>query len=510
MAPDQNNSGQADHTPFAADAAAKNGENGGRGENGESGETGANAGSEAPATERLALRYLAAVDRVLAEPGVAALAQRYGRETLKDALRNLQAEWRGLGHAPGWAADPAAYRQPLGRALRTRDYQRVFNLTGTLLHSNLGRAPLSQAVLERVVELITRPATIEYRLDQGRRGDRDQPVADRLRLLTGAEDVTVVNNNAAAVVLVLNSLALGRPVPVSRGELIEIGGSFRLPEIMERAGCHLVEVGATNRTHGYDYERALTPETGCVLKIHPSNYHIEGFTAEVDTPALARLTREAGVPLCVDLGSGALVDFTQWGLPKEPTPQETLRQGADLVTFSGDKLLGSVQCGIIAGRKDLIAQLKKNPLKRALRPDKVTLALLQETLKLYEAPEALPQELPLLQALLTPDEELERRAEAIRDSLTPLLGGYTIAVEASPCVLGSGSLPDQELPSLAVTITADKNAKLRELETRLRALPVPVIGRIARDRLWLDMRGAAELPQLQASLAMLASARPAG
>src|SRR5690606_39167447 len=272
----------------------------------------------------------------------------------------------------------------------------VFNLTGTVLHTNLGRALPAPELFDAVRDLATRPMNLEFDLTTGVRGVRDAPVVRRLVLLTGAEAATVVNNNAAALLLVLNTLAHDRPVPVSRGELIEIGGSFRLPEIMERAGCRLLEVGTTNRTHPADFRRALAERPALLLKVHPSNFHISGFTRAVSTRELAGIARGAGVPLCVDLGSGTLVDLARWGLPHEPTPAEVLRHGADLVTFSGDKLLGGVQAGLIVGRRDLIDALNANPLKRALRPDKVTLALLDRTLALYEEPDTLPMRLPLL------------------------------------------------------------------------------------------------------------------
>ena len=459
--------------------------------------------SEARTTPAPRLRDLPGIDRLLDDPGIDKLCQRFGRLTVKQQLQALQNGWRASGEPPPWAAEPAAYAAALAPALDRTEYRPVINLTGTVLHSNLGRAPLSPEIVARVTELITRPASLEYDVAVGRRGDRDEPVAARLRTLTGAEDATVVNNNAAAVLLVLNTLALNRSVPVSRGELIEIGGSFRLPDIMARAGCRLVEVGATNRTHPADYRNAVDVDTGCLLKIHPSNYHIEGFTKSVSLTEMAVIANESTLPLVIDLGSGTLVNLERWGLPHEPTPTEMLNQGADLVTFSGDKLLGAVQSGIIVGRRDLIQQVKRNPLKRALRPDKVTLTILQETLKLYEEPDSLPQTIPLLQQLLTPMEELEERARSIADTLRDRLPGFTVAVEPGACQLGSGSLPDQEIASLCVVVGHNKAANVRRLETRLRQLPTPVIGRISQDRLWLDMRGAADPTALIESLARL-------
>jgi L-seryl-tRNA(Ser) seleniumtransferase len=352
---------------------------------------------------------------------------------------------------------------------------------------------------------------LEFDLATGRRGDREAPVEARLRRLTGAEAATVVNNCAAALMLVLNSFALTREVPVSRGELIEIGGSFRLPDIMARAGCRLVEIGATNRTRLADYADAVTPDTALLLKVHPSNYRIQGFTEAPSIRELAALARERSLPLCVDLGSGALLDFARWGLPHEPTPQELLDQGADLVIFSGDKLLGSVQAGIVVGRADLVAVCRRNPMKRALRADKVTLALLEHTLGLYEDPVRLAEELPMLQWLDVADDELHRRGAALAGRLRARLGSaFTIEVEPSRAEMGSGSLPEETIGSLAVTIANPEDRALRELLTALRALPIPVIGRIGQGRVWLDLRGARPLDDLLASIDALDAAAVPG
>jgi len=345
---------------------------------------------------------------------------------------------------------------------------------------------------------------LEFDLATGRRGDREAPVEARLRRLTGAPAATVVNNCAAALMLVLNTFALGRRVPVSRGELIEIGGSFRLPEIMERAGCQLIEVGATNRTHLQDFAGAIDDNTGLLLQVHPSNYRIQGFTSTPTVRDLAGLARDRALPFCVDLGSGTLLDLAPWGLPHEPTPQEILGQGADLVIFSGDKLLGSVQAGVILGRADLVEACRRNPMKRALRADKVTLALLDHTLGLYEQPELLQQHLPLVRWLALTSEELEQRAQAVGAQLgADLPQTYAIAIESSPAEMGSGSLPEETLPSLAVTIRHGEDRALRDLVAALRQLPVPIVGRHTQGRIWLDMRGAEPLGELLASLAIL-------
>ncbi len=296
--------------------------------------------------------------------------------------------------------------------------------------------------------------------------------------------------------LCLNTAALGREVIVSRGELIEIGGSFRLPEIMERAGCRLVEVGTTNRTHLRDYEAAIGEKTGMLLKVHPSNYQISGFTHDVGVAELAGLAREHDLPLCVDLGSGTLVDLQRWGLPHEPMPQEILAQGADLVTFSGDKLLGSVQAGIIVGDAENVAAIKRNPMKRALRPDKLTLAFLDSTLRLYENPEQLSERVPLLRSLTRSLSELENRGEVLARSLETVLRDFDVHLVPSEVQIGSGSLPDQRIASRAVRITHSDPSQVRGLGERLRRLPTPVIGRLHQDAVWLDLRGAEPLDEL--------------
>jgi L-seryl-tRNA(Ser) seleniumtransferase len=358
----------------------------------------------------------------------------HGLATVKTALRQLQSLWRACGTEPEWAVDAAGYARELNSRLNPLEYQPVFNLTGTIIHTNLGRSILSEELYDAVRPLVTQPMNLEFNLETGKRGDRDAAVERRLCVLTGAEAATVVNNNAAALMLVLNTFALGKRVPVSRGELIEIGGSFRLPELMTRAGCELLEVGTTNRTHLKDFRAAAAEPIGLLLKVHPSNFHISGFTKSVSVREMADLAHEYGLPLCVDLGSGTLVDLAKFGLPHEPMPQEVLAQGADLVTFSGDKLLGSVQAGLIVGRKVYVDACKTNPMKRALRPDKLTLAFLDKTLALYESAEELPDQLPLLRIMTAPLDALQQRAELVRDSLAERLGDdWKIEVTNSEC-----------------------------------------------------------------------------
>lgn len=445
-------------------------------------------------------RDLPAIDRLINAPAIAPLLGRHGPERVKAALRALQQSWRDAGSVPEWAAEPEAYVGALDGRLGRHEYQPVFNLTGTIIHTNLGRALLSAETFAAVEPLVTRPMNLEFDLESGKRGHRDGVVADKLRLLTGAEAATVVNNGAAALMLVLNTFALDRSVPVSRGELIEIGGSFRLPDIMARSGCRLTEVGTTNRTHLEDFEAAIDDETGLLLKVHPSNFHVSGFTSAVATADLVALAHRSGLPVCVDLGSGSLVDLTRWGLPFEPMPQQLIEQGVDLVTFSGDKLLGAVQAGIILGRRDLIDALNRNPMKRALRADKLTLTFLSKTLSLYEEPELLPERLPLLRTLTTPLHELEQRAAAVAATLANRLPGCQVDIAPGESQIGSGSLPDRTIPSVCVRISADTETRVRALHEHLRKLAVPVIGRVQQGSVWLDMRGAEHLDDLCATL----------
>ena len=450
------------------------------------------------------LRDLPSIDRVLAQPAVRALVRTHGATAVTAAARVLQQEFRATREVPTWAGDPAAYADALGARLPTRGYRPVFNLTGTLIHTNLGRAPLPQEIVDAITPILTRPSNLEFDLETGRRGQRDQFVAERIADHVGAEAATIVNNNAAALLLVLNTFALGGAVPVSRGELIEIGGSFRLPAIMERSGCQLVEVGTTNRTHPHDFEAELA-HARMLLKVHPSNYHIEGFTRTVSNKEMAALATRADIPFCVDLGSGTLVDLTRFGLPYEPTPMDVLREGADLVTFSGDKLLGSVQAGIIVGRADLISALNQNPLKRALRVDKFTLATLDATCALYDEPDSLPARLPVIRTLSTAEQELRTRADAVARVLGEQIPAADVEVVPSAAQIGSGALPDQSVPSIAVRLYGLRGSELERASDRLRQLPVPVIARINQEALWLDMHGADPLDELTTNLASLES-----
>lgn len=367
----------------------------------------------------------------------------------------------------------------------------MFNLTGTVLHTNLGRAPLAESAIAAVTDAMRSAVTLEYSLEGAGRGHRDRAVADLLCALTGAEDACIVNNNAAAVFLLLTVMAAGKQVVVSRGELVEIGGAFRIPDVMRQAGCELVEVGTTNRTHLKDYRQAINENTGLLMKVHTSNYSIEGFTAAVSEQQLAALGQECSIPTATDLGSGSLVDMTRYGLPAEPMPQQLIAAGVDLVTFSGDKLLGGPQAGIILGKKQWIERLQQHPLKRALRADKMTLAALDATLRLYQQPDRLVEQLPSLRLLTRPASEIAACAQRL---LAPLIACYgtdfTLDIESCWSQIGSGSLPVDRLPSWALTFTPKdgRGSTLEALTARWRTLTKPVIGRVADGRLWLDLR----------------------
>ena len=449
---------------------------------------------------------LPAVDRVLGTAAAAEAIARHGRQPTLAAVRERLAALRADGAVAGPEAVAADAARALDAAARPQ-VRPVFNLTGTVLHTNLGRALLAEAAVEAAVTAMRQALALEFDLGGGRRGERDAALRDLLVELTGAEDATVVNNNAAAVLLTLNTLAEGREAIVSRGELIEIGGAFRMPDIMARAGTRLVEVGTTNRTHARDYSGALGPETGLILKVHPSNYRIEGFTKAVPAPELARIAHDHGVPLVNDLGSGTLVDLTAYGLPREPTVAEAVAEGADLVTFSGDKLLGGPQAGFIVGRRELVARINRNPMKRAVRLDKIRIAALEATLRLYRDPDRLPERLPTLRLLTRPRAAIAALAERLRPDLAAAVGpGF--AVEPADCgsQIGSGALPTETVPSAGLAIRpADARAGgIVALAAAFRALPVPVIGRIADGGLVLDLRCLEDEAGFRANLAALA------
>jgi L-seryl-tRNA(Ser) seleniumtransferase len=455
------------------------------------------------------LRDLPSVDQVLKMPAATMAVAAFGHAQTAAAVRGALAVAREAVRAGTLAPDAESVAATAAATLAAgaRSTQRpVFNLTGTVLHTNLGRALLAEAAVVAAVEAMRSPVSLEFDLATGRRGERDDHLRGLLRELTGAEDATVVNNNAAAVLLVLNTLGQGRQSIISRGELIEIGGAFRMPDIMARAGTALREIGTTNRTHPKDYAAALGPESGLILKVHTSNYRIAGFTAEVEARELAPLARKHGVPLVHDLGSGTLADLAGIGLAHEPTVREAVAEGADLVTFSGDKLLGGPQAGFIVGRAELVAAINRNPMKRALRVDKIRLAALEATLRLYRDPARLAERLPTLRLLARKAEEIEAQARRILPAVAQAVGGLA-AVEVRACAsqIGSGALPLETLPSaaLALTVPDDSGRALNALAAALRELPVPVVGRIADGALLLDLRCLEDEPGFLASLAAL-------
>ncbi|MBB2215030.1 L-seryl-tRNA(Sec) selenium transferase [Escherichia coli] len=414
---------------------------------------------------------LPAIDRLLRDSSFLSLRDTYGHTRVVELLRQMLDEARevirGSQTLPAWCENwaqevDARLTKEAQSALRP-----VINLTGTVLHTNLGRALQAEAAVEAVAQ------------------------AQLLCRITGAEDACIVNNNAAAVLLMLAATASGKEVVVSRGELVEIGGAFRIPDVMRQAGCTLHEVGTTNRTHANDYRQAVNENTALLMKVHTSNYSIQGFTKAIDEAELVALGKELDVPVVTDLGSGSLVDLSQYGLPKEPMPQELIAAGVSLVSFSGDKLLGGPQAGIIVGKKEMIARLQSHPLKRALRADKMTLAALEATLRLYLHPEALSEKLPTLRLLTRSAEVIQIQAQRLQAPLAAHYGAE-FAVQVMPCLsqIGSGSLPVDRLPSAALTFTPHdgRGSHLESLAARWRELPVPVIGRIYDGRLWLDLR----------------------
>ena len=439
------------------------------------------------------LRKLPSVDEVLRTVNAGDAVKRFGRAAVVGAVRRVIAASRANGGIPSEPDEVTSGALALLQAQEKPKLRPVFNLTGTVLHTNLGRAVLAESAIEAAVTAMRSAMALEFDLEGGRRGERDDHLRGLLCELTGAEDATVVNNNAAAVLIVLNTLAHRRETIVSRGELIEIGGAFRMPEIMSRAGTKLVEVGTTNRTHKRDYVGAIGAKTGIIFKVHTSNYRIEGFTKEVGARELATLASERKIPMVHDLGSGTLVDLAQFGLAHEPAVAEAIADGADVVTFSGDKLLGGPQAGFIVGRKDLIAAINRNPMKRALRLDKMRIAAIEATLKLYRDPDRLAQRLPTVRLLSLSRSAIEACSRRLLSDVQAAVGPlFSVEVTACESQIGSGALPLVTVPSagLAIRSLSARGAGrlLKRLAEGLRDLDIPVVGRIEEQALVLDLR----------------------
>ena len=460
---------------------------------------------------------LPSVDKLLRLPGVAALLERHGHTLVADQSRQLVAALRAeilAGTLPAARLAPQALADALTARVAARlapRMRQVLNLTGTVVHTNLGRALLAEPALQHLLAMMSGPNNLEYDIASGGRGDRDSIVEELLTTITGAEAATVVNNNAAAVLLTIAALTREREVVVSRGELVEIGGAFRMPDVMAAAGATMVEVGTTNRTHPADYERAINAQTALVMKVHTSNYAVQGFTAAVDEATLAGICHARGVPLATDLGSGSLIDLAHYGLPREPLPQEMLAAGCDVVSFSGDKLLGGPQAGLIVGSKAQIARIRKYPMKRALRMSKLPLAALEATLQLYLQPERLAQDLPTLRLLTRPVPAIRALAQALLPAVQAAVAPrYRAEVVDTLGQIGSGSLPVERLPSAGLALApVDKKGSGRALDAlagALRGLATPVIGRIADDRLLLDLRCLEQPAALQSQLPALRQA----
>jgi L-seryl-tRNA(Ser) seleniumtransferase len=427
-------------------------------------------------------RALPSINALLESAGVQSLLGQYPRRVVVEAVRSAVDAERSEGGTgkteEQWVAVIAA---KVGGMTRP-SLRRVINATGVVLHTNLGRAPLADSAVEAIADIASGFSNLEYDLESGARGSRYSHCVSLLQQLTGAEDALVVNNCAAAIVLTLNALAQRKEVLVSRGELVEIGGSFRIPDIMGRSGAKLVEVGTTNRTHDDDYRRAITPKTAAIVKVHRSNFAIEGFTSDVSVERLAFIAAEHGLPVVHDLGSGLMLALDAYGLAGEPTAAAALASGASLVLMSGDKLLGGPQAGIILGAANLIAKLRKNPFARAMRVDKLTLSALEATLRLYLEPERAIREIPVLAMLTAPPSELQSRAEAIAATLAA--NGIAAEIVPSSASVGGGAFPTAAIPSIAIQLPGSA----QRVEEKLRAGAPAVIGRISDGHLLLDLR----------------------
>lgn len=438
-------------------------------------------------TERL--RRIPRTDEILSHADLAASVEEFGREVVLDAIRehleHVRSRVREGEPVPGATAIAAAVRAGLDRS-RGYALGRAVNATGVILHTGLGRAVLPEEAVRALFEELRGYSVVEIDPATGERSIREAPVARLLCRLTGAESATVVNNNAGGTLLALAALAEGREVIVSRGQLVEIGGSFRMPEVMAQSRCRMVEVGTTNRTRLEDYERAITPETALLLRVHTSNFRIQGFSEEVPIEELAALGRRRGIPVLEDLGSGALFDLKEFRLPEEPSVQRSVRAGADMICFSGDKLLGGPQAGLLVGKKELIAKVRRHPLFRALRPDKLHLLALEATLRLFLDPARLPERHPTLKMLTLPRAELDKRAEALAARLKSI-PALEVEILDDVSEVGGGSLPAVSLPTRVVAIR-DPAMSAQSLSARLRTHRPPVFARVRQERVLLDVR----------------------
>ncbi len=440
------------------------------------------------------LRVIPPIDRILGDPLLSSLRDTYSEPIVKRLVRAAVDELRA--EIRNGKANKEACRTPaiicragvIGMRRLAPKLTPVINATGVIVHTNLGRSPLSMRVIDRIAEIAMSYSNLEYNLEKGERGERNSHLTHLMEELTGAEATLAVNNNAAAVLLALSSLATGREVIVSRGELIEIGGSFRIPDVMLRSGAILKEVGATNRTHLRDYQAALSENTALILKVHTSNYRIIGFTAEVSIEELVSLGKQNSIPTMMDLGSGCLADLAPYGLSEEKTVQEILSKGIDVISFSGDKLLGGPQAGILAGKWELIEKMRRNPLARALRMDKLTLAALEATLEEYLRPEGPRQGIPTLDMIMRPLEQLENVARNLAEALRQAAGALAeISIEPGIARVGGGALPMSDLPGPRVAIRPVKISAAR-LEQNLRSGATPLIGIVKNEALLLDPR----------------------
>ena len=444
--------------------------------------------------KNLLYRSIPKVDILLEKEEIQNAIEEYGREIVMEAIRE---EMEGLRAYIGTCEDEKAALDRIEllteqilryvKKVNTPNMRMVINGTGTILHTNLGRAPISQEHMAKLSNIVTGYSNLEYNLEAGKRGERYSHFEELLCRLTGAEAAMAVNNNAAAVMLILSSMAKGGEVVVSRGELVEIGGKFRIPDVMEQSGATLVEVGTTNKTHYSDYEDAITEDTKALLKVHTSNYRIVGFTDTVTIADLAPLAKERELPLIEDLGSGVLVDLSKYGLTYEPTVQDSIKNGADVVCFSGDKLLGGPQAGIIIGKKKYIDMMKKNQLTRALRIDKFTATALELVLQEYLSEEKAIQNIPVLRMIHETKEEVTARARSLKNMLNRAGLEADFGLEECESQIGGGSLPMERIPSMAVTVKPH-NISVPKLEEEMRHLEVPIIPRTANDTIYLDVR----------------------